>query len=135
MKTSIAIMEKEVLTSVNALQAICHGEAVDSGWRDHQKGPDGKVDPELVDFPQSISLIHSEVSESLQANRKDAPDEHLPHRKGEEVELADAIHRIFDLAGARGHDLAGALFEKIMYNRQRADHKKENRDKADGKKY
>ena len=135
MNNAELILEKEVLAGVNTLQAICHGEAVDSGWRDHQLGPDGKVDPDLVDFPQSIALIHSEVSEALQANRKDAPDDHLPHRKGEEVELADAIHRILDLAEARGHDRAGALFEKILYNRQRADHKKENRDKADGKKY
>jgi hypothetical protein len=52
-----------------------------------------------------------------------------------EVELADAVIRIFDLAGAYNMDLAGAIAEKLAYNQQRADHKPENRAKAGGKAY
>ena len=39
--------------------------------------------------------------------------------------------RIFDYAGALGLDLGGAMAEKLAYNQQRADHKRENR-KAEG---
>ena len=59
----------------------------------------------------------------------------LPHRPSVEVELADALIRIFDTAGAMGLDLAGAVIEKLAYNQQRADHKVENRKADDGKKY
>jgi hypothetical protein len=52
-----------------------------------------------------------------------------------EVELADAVIRIFDLAGGYGLDLGGALAEKLEYNASRADHKPENRKDLFGKKF
>lgn len=82
-----------------------------------------------------IALMHSELSECLEAERKGLMDQHLPHRKGAEVELADCLIRIFDYAGAYGYDLAGAIAEKNEYNARRADHKHENRIKDDGKKF
>lgn len=82
-----------------------------------------------------IALIHSELSEALEADRKGLMDDKLPHRAGLEVELADAVIRIFDMAGGLGLDLGNALAEKLVYNAQRADHKPENRVKAGGKKY
>jgi hypothetical protein len=51
-----------------------------------------------------------------------------------EVELADAVIRIADLAGALGLDLAGALIDKLAYNAKRPDHKVENRKAENGKK-
>ena len=62
-------------------------------------------------------------------------DDHLPDRKMLEVELADAVIRIFDLAGACKLDLGGAVVEKMIYNKNRQDHKIENRQKPQGKKY
>ena len=50
------------------------------------------------------------------------------------MELADAVIRIMDLAGAVGLDLGGAVAEKLDYNQKRADHKPENRAKDGGKK-
>ncbi len=49
--------------------------------------------------------------------------------------MADALIRIFDLAGALNLDLEGAYVEKMAYNAQRADHKIESRKAAGGKKY
>lgn len=53
-------------------------------------------------FPQHISLVHSEVSEAVEADRKDLNDDKLPEYKGRVVELADVAIRILDHTGAHG---------------------------------
>lgn len=80
-----------------------------------------------------LMLIVSEISEAMEGERKDRMDDKLPHRKMVEVELADAMIRIFDYAGAFGYDLDGAVAEKRAYNAQRADHKPEHRRRVGGK--
>ena len=102
-----------------------------AGW--HKNPITGEDEP--LDFPRAIALMHSELSEALEADRKGLMDDKLPHRCGVEVELADCFIRILDTAAALGLDVAGALIEKNRYNRQRADHKLENRAVAGGKKY
>ena len=71
----------------------------------------------------------------MEGDRKDLMDDKLPHRKMLEVELADALIRIHDLAGFLGLDLAGAVVEKLAFNQQRADHKLDNRRAEGGKSY
>jgi len=82
-----------------------------------------------------IALMHSELSEALEGVRKGRPDDHLPHRSAEEVELADALIRIFDYAGAFRLDLEGAYREKMQYNAARLDHQREARAGEGGKKF
>jgi len=82
-----------------------------------------------------LCLVHSEISEAMEGARKNLHDDKLPHRRMLEVELADAMIRMFDIAGAYGLDLGGAIAEKRAYNANRADHKMENRLKDDGKKF
>ena len=82
-----------------------------------------------------LMLIVSEVAEAMEGERKGLMDDKLPHRKMAEVELADALIRIFDYAGAFGYDLEGAYQEKRAYNKERADHKAEARLAAGGKKW
>lgn len=84
---------------------------------------------------EMIALMHSELSEMMEGERKSLMDDHLPHRRMAEVELADLIIRALDYAGGFGYDLGGAFEEKLAYNAQRADHKPENRIKEDGKKW
>jgi NTP pyrophosphatase (non-canonical NTP hydrolase) len=82
-----------------------------------------------------LMLVVSEVAEAMEGDRKGLMDDHLPHRSMFEVELADTLIRIFDLAGAKNLDLSGAVHEKLQYNKNRADHKIENRKAQGGKKY
>lgn len=80
-------------------------------------------------------LIVTEIAEATEGYRKGLMDDHLKNRLMIEVELADAIIRILDLAGYMKLDIGGALDEKLAYNKQRADHNMENRKKPDGKKF
>lgn len=113
------------------LQAIVHKTATDAGWyNDPTTGA-----PITRNIGEVIALMHSELSEALEAARKDLMDDKLTHRKGIEVEFADCVIRIMDTAAALGLDLAGAILEKNEFNRNRAGHKLENRAKAGGKKF
>lgn len=113
---------------LSKIQAICYKQSYSA---ERHKNP--ASNPET--FATKIALIHSELSEALEGFRKDKMDDHLQYRKSAEVELADALIRIFDLAGALGLDLAGATMEKLVYNMHRADHKPEVREQAGGKKF
>lgn len=125
----------------------CHGASKSAGWWEHKKtGLNlisvicNPVDPlqELLAgalVAQKLCLTHSEISEAMEGHRKGIKDDHLPNRSMLEVELADAVIRIADLAGALGLDLGGAVAEKLAYNAQRLDHKPEARAAAGGKAY
>lgn len=65
---------------------------------------------------EQIALIHSELSEMLEGNRKPSFDQHCPEFTSEEVELADTFIRGFDYAGGWQLDLANALIAKFEFN-------------------
>lgn len=119
--------------SVNLLQQVCHGASSKAGWwTDLKTGQPIEITKTLIS--EKLMLIVTEVAEAMEGNRKDKMDDHLPHRKMLEVELADAVIRIADLTGALNLDLGAAVYEKLQYNANRADHKIENRLKDGGKK-
>jgi len=118
------------VTELRALQREIHFSCIEAGWyEDLETG-----EPIKRNFGELIALMHSELSEAMEGWRKNLMDDHIPHRKMVEVELADAVIRILDAAGAEGLDIAGAICEKFLYNQHRADHKRENRRKPHGKK-
>lgn len=116
------------------LQMECHGASASAGWwRDLRTGEPTIGRPHVVG--EKLMLIVSEVAEAMEGHRKCLQDDKLPHRQMIEVELADAVIRCFDLAGALGLDLGSAIAEKMQFNAQRADHKPEARLAAGGKAY
>ena len=81
----------------------------------------GKYIPERRNFGEAIALVHSELSEALEAHRKNLKDSHLPQYDGRAVELADALIRILDMAEGYGYgDILGQIvLDKLAYNRKR----------------
>jgi hypothetical protein len=84
---------------------------------------------------EMLMLMVSEIAEAMEGERKNLMDDHLPHRKMVEVELADLYIRLLDYVGAYGYDLDGAVYEKMLYNLTRKDHSYEEREKPNGKKF
>lgn len=180
---------------INSLAAEVHKENA-TWWHDPATGA-----PISRNMGELCMLMISEVAEAMEGERKDLMDDKLPHRKMAEVEMADVVIRLLDLAGNkgwelkfhkpyplihtnigeqlmyiciqigciynthvaydgedfadieysyyasrvlslvdnycrwRGYDLWSAVHEKRAYNRNRADHKPENRVKEGGKKW
>lgn len=117
------------LASLNMYARECR-EANNKWWHHPETG--AKLDRNKGEL---LMLIVSEVAEAMEGERKDLMDDHLPHRPMAEVELVDALIRIFDYAGEHGYDLDGAYAEKMTYNAQRADHSHEGRLAPGGKKW
>jgi len=132
---------ENVRTVLNTTSVKIHNDNVEAGWWTPEEkgwlkdietnGPNKKLGIMLV--ATKLSLVHSEVSEALEGIRKGLNDDHLPERRMFDVELADTFIRLFDLAGAVNVDLGGCVVEKLFYNKQRQDHKKESRDGVGGK--
>ena len=100
---------EHVKNTINNLCRHAHGAAVKSGWYESDRG-----DLEL------LALIHTEISECVEAIRHDnPPDEHCPWHPSSVVELADAVIRIADMCGYRGWDLGSAIVDKMIANESR----------------
>lgn len=115
--------------NLNELAAKVH-LANEKWWQDPHTGQ-----PIKRNKGELLALIHSEISEALEGERKNLMDDKLPHRKMAEVELADALIRILDYSAGFGYDIQGAYEEKMAYNATREDHKHEARVIAGGKQF
>lgn len=116
-------------TNLNAMAATVHAANI-KWWQDPITGR-----PVIRNKGELIALMHSELSEALEGERKNLMDDKLPHRKMAEVELADAVIRILDYCGGFGYDIQGAVEEKMAFNATREDHKHEARMAAGGKRF
>jgi NTP pyrophosphatase (non-canonical NTP hydrolase) len=99
---TLTLEEKVIRAAFEAVIEDVHETAVAHGWHE-QPTP----------LPVKLALIHSEVSEALEADRKHLGEDAVAE------ELADVVIRVMDTAAAHRLDLAGALFRKMDLNRQR----------------
>jgi len=83
--------------------------AKEHGWHETSSN----VWTERHKVPCMLALIHSEVSEALEAFRTDEAD-HFG------LELADVIIRTLDLANLIGLDMDGLVAQKMEINRKRS---------------
>jgi NTP pyrophosphatase (non-canonical NTP hydrolase) len=98
------------IETFNTISDNVHETAKEKGWWETDRN-DGEL----------IALIHSELSEALEALRNNnPPDDKIPEFSGAEAELADVIIRIMDFTAARKYRIAEALVAKIEMNKTRS---------------
>lgn len=102
----------ETFTAIfTAMVQDVHHTACDKGFWD---GPQRN-------FGEAIALMHSELSEALDADRNgNPPDDKIPEFDGVTAELADTVIRIMDWVGATKQPLAEAIVAKARMNKTRA---------------
>lgn len=86
---------------INKLCKEAFETAKSKGWHDEPR-----------EMGTLLALIHAEVSEALEADRKKDHDNFVE-------ELADVCIRIFDLCGSLNIDLENAILKKMEYNKSR----------------
>lgn len=119
---------------INKLVEDIHSKNIDMGWWNCPTTGESLLGNPYV-IGTKLMLVVTEIAEATEGYRKNLMDDKLHHRAMVEVELADALIRILDLAGALKCDLGGAIEEKRNFNSIRPDHKKEDRLKENGKKF
>lgn len=121
-------------TKINEICDEMYQNCVEAGWyHDIHSGA-----PLVMNIPERLMLMVSEISEAMEAHRKNLKDDKLPQYSGMAVELADLFIRMCDLVGYLKdigydsmEDFDKIIQEKRWYNAKREDHKVENR-KAEG---
>ena len=86
---------------INELCRLAHENARNKGFWDKPR-----------EFGTLIALLHSELSEALEADRNN-------DRDNLEEELGDTCIRIFDLCGSLGIDLEKVITLKMEKNKER----------------
>lgn len=125
------MLTEKMPKELNGMVDLVHELNKKAGWwTDIHTG-----EPLQRNVGELLMLTVSELAEAMEGHRKNLQDDKLPHRKMIEVELADTIIRIFDMAGGLGLDLGGAMIEKLEFNQKRADHQIANRLAPGGKAY
>jgi len=99
-------------------QDFIHANAYVHGWWDNFADADSDVQRTLI--VEKVALTITELAEAIEALRKNNPrDEHLSQYTNFEVEIADAIIRLMDMAGALNIPLGQVITDKHAYNLNR----------------
>lgn len=100
---ALELLKKSKSKGINVLCEEAYETALSKGWHDTPR-----------EMGTVLALIHAEVSEALEAHRRKEGYERFME------ELADVCIRVFDLCGDHGFDLEGAIYKKMMFNKDRS---------------
>lgn len=101
--------EEKIGEALHELQAQIFSTAQEKGWWEKERN-----------FGEAVALMHSELSEALEAHRHgNPPSDKIPEFSGVEEEFADEIIRILDIAAGFDLNVIGAIFAKIRFNQSR----------------
>ncbi len=103
--------ENDFIHSFDQMCSVVHAVASSKGFWPEESPPK---------HAELIALMHSELSEALEALRHGNPsDEKIPEFDSYTAELADCVIRIMDVAAAQGLQLSKAIVAKTKFNETR----------------
>ena len=87
-----------------------------SAWQTSKSKGFWETDP---NDGEQIALMHAELSEGLEAIRKDLMSDHIAGFTGLEEELADVVIRVMQYSHGKKLRLADAILAKMAFNETR----------------